>query len=152
MTQSSPLGWGTDTLTDYLEAYRANQFATFANKASAMGYLIKIDGMFDRFRGAINPRPFYPMGFLLRAHAAFRAGVGAIMAGQLFESQALLRLCLEHAAYGSYIGVDEGRMERWLRREESDDKRQALRKEFRKEQRSVGNECVRPGSFEGERG
>src|SRR3546814_11492289 len=80
MTQSSPLGWGTDTLTDYLEAYRANQFATFANKASAMGYLIKIDGMFDRFRGAINPRPFYPMGFLLRAHAAFRAGVGAIMA------------------------------------------------------------------------
>src|SRR3546814_9810038 len=91
MTQSSPLGWGTDTLTDYLEAYRANQFATFANTASAMGYLIKIDGMFDRFRGAINPRPFYPMGFLLSAHAAFRAGVGAIMAGQLFVSQALLR-------------------------------------------------------------
>src|SRR3546814_5725861 len=70
------------------------------------------------------------MGFLLRAHAAFRAGVGAIMAGQLFESQALLRLCLEHAAYGFYIGADEGRMERWLRREESDDNRKALRKEF----------------------
>src|SRR3546814_9858796 len=95
-----------------------------------MGYLIKIDGMCDRFRGAINPRPFYPMGFLLRAHAAFRAGVGAIMAGQLFESQALLRLCLEHAAYGFYIGADEGRMERWLRREESDDNRKELRKEF----------------------
>src|SRR3546814_15809579 len=98
-----------------------------------MGYLIKIDGMCDRFRGAINPRPFYPMGFLLRAHAAFRAGVGAIMAGQLFESQALLRLCLEHAAYGFYIGADEGRMERWLRREESDENRKALTKEINKD-------------------
>ncbi len=52
------------------------------------------------------------------------------MAGQLFESQALLRLCLEHAAYGFYIGADTDRMERWLRRGDSDDNRKVVRKEF----------------------
>lgn len=130
MTQTSPPGWGQDALTDYLTAYRANQFATFANKRGAMADLIAIDGMFYRFKGAINPRPMYPVGFMLRAHSAFRAGVGAIMAGQLFESQAVLRLCLENAAYGFYVGADKDRMERWLRRGDSDDNRKAVRREF----------------------
>lgn len=130
MTQASPPGWGGDTLTNYLKACRTNQFATYANKGSAMADLIQIDGMFDRFSGAINPRPMYPMGFLLRAHSAFRTGVSAVMSGQLFESQALLRLCLEHAAYGFYIGADKERMERWLRRGDSEATRKAVRKEF----------------------
>ena len=107
------------------------QFANFANKRAAMVDLIKIDGMFVRFFiGAINPRPWYPIGFMQRAHSAFRAGVGAVMAGQLFESQAVLRLCLEHAAYGFYIGADEDRMKRWLRRGDSDDNRKTMKKEF----------------------
>ena len=122
MTQIAPPGWGQDALTDYLSSYRSNQFATFANKGQSMTDLIQIDGLFHRFLvGAINPRPFYPMTFMLRAHSAYRAGVGAVMAGQLYESQALLRLCLEHAAYGFYIGADKDRMERWLRRGDSDE-------------------------------
>jgi len=133
MTQASPRGWGKDALTHYLEAYRTNQFATFANKGSAVVDLVKIDGMFARFGGAINPRPMYPLGFMLRSHSAFRAGVGAVMAGQLFESQALLRLCLEHAAYGFYIGDDKERMTRWLRRGDSEATRRAVRKEFHNE-------------------
>lgn len=131
MTKLPPSGWGADALTDYLEAHRGNQFATFANKRRPMADLIKIDAMFNRFlNGAINPRPFYPMGFMLRAHSAFRAGVCAVMSGQLFESQALLRLCLEHAAYGFYIGADAARMERWLRRGDSDENRTIVRREF----------------------
>jgi len=93
--------------------------------------LIHIDALFERLlKGAINPRPFYPMNFMLRAHSAYRAGIGAVMGGQLYESQALLRLCLEHAAYGFYIGADKDRMERWLRRGDSDATRKAVRKEF----------------------
>lgn len=131
MKQASPECWGSDTLTEYLEAYRANQFATFANKRPTMADLIKIDAIFNRFlNGAINPRPSYPMGFMFRAHSAFRAGIGAVMGGQLVESHALLRLCLEHAAYGFYIGADANRMERWLRRGDSDDNRRSVRKEF----------------------
>ena len=52
------------------------------------------------------------------------------MGGQIFESQALLRLCLEHAAYGFYICADNDRMECWLRRGDSDKTRKAARKEF----------------------
>jgi hypothetical protein len=144
-TQASPPGWGSDALTNYLEAFRTNQFATFANKRAAMAELIKIDAMFDRFlNGAINPRPFYPMGFMMRAHSAFRAGVSAVTAGQLFESQGLLRLCLEHAAYGFYIGADKDRMERWLRRGDSEENRKALRKEFHNDKIRGHIEAIAP--------
>lgn len=130
-TTSPPQRWGKDPLTHYLEAYRSNQFATFANKGQAMKDLIRIDSLFEHLlKGAINPRPLYPMTFMLRAHSAYRAGVGAVMGGQLYESQTLLRLCLEHAAYGFYIGADKNRMERWLRRGDSDATRKAVKREF----------------------
>jgi hypothetical protein len=130
-TTAPPPRWGEDSLSEYLTAYRSNQFATFANKGQPMKDLIFIDSLFERFlKGAINPRPFYPMTFMLRAHSAYRAGVGAVMGGQLYESQTLLRLCLEHAAYGFYIGADKDRMERWLRRGDSDANRKAVKKEF----------------------
>lgn len=129
--QTPPDHWGEDSLTQHLQTYGSNQFATFANKGQPMEDLIHIDALFERLlKGAINPRPHYPMLFMLRSHAAYRAGVGAVMAGQLYESQAVLRLCLEHAAYGFYIGADRNRMERWLRRGDSDGNRTAVRKEF----------------------
>lgn len=125
-----PLNWGKDKLSAYIDVFRSNQFATFANK-EATADLIKIDGMYHRLlHGAINPRPAYPMNFMLRAHSAYRAGVSATMGGQLYEAQTLLRLCLEHAAYGYYIGADTNRMKRWLHRGDSDTHRKAVRKEF----------------------
>ena len=151
-TQPMPPGWGDDSLSDYLKAYRTNQFATFANKRQAMQDLIRIDALYEQFlKGAINPRPFYPLQFTLRAHSAYRAGVGAVMAGQLYESQALLRLCLEHAAYGFYIGEDKERMECWLRRGDSDANRKAVRKEFRNDKIRAHIEARSPvlsGHFE----
>lgn len=130
-TQAPPDHWSEDSLTEYLQTYRSNQFATFANKGQSMKELVDIDALFERLlKGAINPRPSYPMHFMLRAHSAYRAGVGAVMAGQLYESQAVLRLCLEHAAYGFYIGSDRDRMGRWLSRGDSNANRRAVRKEF----------------------
>lgn len=127
----TPNGWGNNSLTAYFENYRSNQYATFANKGPAVADLIGIDELFELFlRGAINPRPFVPMEFLLRAHAAFRAAVGAVMAGQLYEVQALLRLCLEHGSYGFYIGADQERWERWMARNDNSATKQAVREEF----------------------
>ncbi|GKX34551.1 MAG: hypothetical protein MnENMB40S_21690 [Rhizobiaceae bacterium MnEN-MB40S] len=54
----------------------------------------------------------------------------AVLAGQIYESQALLRLSLEHGAYGSFIGNDVQRAVRWLKRTESESSRKAVRKEF----------------------
>lgn len=71
-SQPTPPGWGNDPLTRYLDDARGNQFATFANKRSEVIDLIAIDGMFRMLlEGAVNPRPFVPMGFLLRAHSTY---------------------------------------------------------------------------------
>jgi hypothetical protein len=130
-TRIEPHSWGNDELSNYLRAYRDNQLATFANKGQSMSDLIAIDRMFQRFLiNAINPRPFYPINFMLRAHSAFRSATAAVMGGQLYEAQALLRLCLEHAAYGYYIGANSERLELWLRRSESEEHRRAVRKAF----------------------
>ncbi|MGE7368319.1 hypothetical protein ACQKKX_04510 [Neorhizobium sp. NPDC001467] len=132
MTNSKPpSGWGTDPLTQYLEDARGNQFATFDNKRRAMADLIAIDRLFLKLlHSAVNPDPKIPMFFLLRAHAAYRAATSAVMAGQLFEVQALLRLCLEHAGYGHFIGGDIKKWERWMSRTDSKKTRKAVRDEF----------------------
>lgn len=114
-----PRGWGNDPVTQYLDTCRANQFATFANKRCQVIDLITIDGMFRKLLdGAIDPKPILPMGFLLRAHSAYLTAVGAMMAGQLHELQALLRMCLEQAGYSHFIGGDQVRWERWMDRHE----------------------------------
>jgi len=130
MQAKAPNGWGSDALTDFLTHFRGNQFATFANKGQAMADLVRIDAQYVKLAGTINPRPYYPMQFLLRAHSAYRAGMAVVMGGQQYEAQALLRLCLEHAAYGFYIGSDKNRCERWLRRGDSDANRKAVKDEF----------------------
>jgi len=87
--------------------------------------------MFERFlKGSLNPRPLHPMQFLLRAHSAFRASSVLVMSGQVYEAQATLRLCLEHASYGFYIGDDDERWRRWMSRHDSDTGRKAVRNEF----------------------
>lgn len=127
----SPLGWGDDSLTRHLDDFASNQLATFVHKPKQIKDLIKIDALFERFlMGAVNPRPFMPMSFFLRAHSACRAATGSVMAGQLYEAQALLRLCLELGAYGFYIGPDKRRWERWMCRNDSPVTKQAVRKEF----------------------
>lgn len=93
--------------------------ATFANKRSEVIDLTTIDGMFRKLLdGAVNPRPPLPIGFLLRAHSAYLSACGAVMAGQLHEAQALLRVCLEQGGYAHYIGADQARWERWMSRHE----------------------------------
>lgn len=131
MVPPSPPGWGDDKLTEFLTHAQGNQYATFDNKREAVADLVSLDAMFVRFLdGSLNPRPLHPMQFLLRAHAAFRASVGLVMSGQIYEAQATLRLCLEHASYGFYIGNDDGRWRRWMSRHDSEADRKAVRNDF----------------------
>lgn len=129
--RAPPNGWGNDALTQYFDNFRNNQFATFANKRSEVIDLVTIDGLFCKLLdGAVNPKPFIPFGFLLRSHSAYRAATSSIMSGQLYESQALLRVCLEQAAYAHYIGGDQARYEIWMNRHDSKRAEKAVREEF----------------------
>lgn len=115
-----PPGWGNDSLTQYLENCRANQWATFANKRSEVIDISTIDGMFRKLLvGAVNPKPLLPAGFLFRSHSAYLSACGAVMAGQLHEAWALLRVCLEQGGYAHYIGDDAQRWERWMSRHDA---------------------------------
>lgn len=126
-----PPGWAQDMLSAYLQEFRGNQWAAFHNKRPEMRDLIALDDMFNRLlNGAKNPQPFIPATFLLRAHSAFRAAVNLAMGGQLYEVQSLLRLCLEHTAYGFFIGDDQALWTRWMKREESKKNKEAVRREF----------------------
>ncbi|WP_152046747.1 hypothetical protein [Aureimonas psammosilenae] len=118
-------------MTEYLEEYRGNQFATFANKREAVSHLITIDGLFLRLlEGAVNLRPHIPAFFLLRSHAAYRAAVGAVMGGQVYEAQAMLRLCLEHGSYSLYLGNNAERWSRWMARQDGEAQRKTVKAEF----------------------
>ena len=126
-----PTGWGNDPLTGYLDQYRDNQLATFANKRSVVIDLTTIDNLFRKLvDGAVNPDPIYPMNFLGRAHSAFLASAGAAMACQVYESQTLLRVCLEQGAYAFYIGNNTDRWKLWMGRHDSKESKQKVRDEF----------------------
>lgn len=126
-----PPGWGQDLFTQFLDTARRNQFATFVNKNSEVNDLIFLDVMLTKLRAdPVKPNLFAPMSFLLRAHSAYRAAVGAVCAGQIYEAQALLRNCLEHAAYAHYVADDPTRYERWLNRHESANTKKSVRIEF----------------------
>ncbi len=127
-----PPGWAQDTLSTYLEEFRGNQWATFHNKRPDLRDFIAIDDLFDRLlHGAKDPKPMMPAMFLLRAHSAYRTAVSMVMGGQLYEAQAILRLCLEHASYGFFIGGDQARWTRWMKRNESSTAKDKVRKEFK---------------------
>ncbi len=131
ITQHSPPGWGQDPVSQYLDDCRTNQFATFANKRSQFEDLIAIDNMFRSLPGHIsNEEALLPMSFLSRAHSAHLSATGAVLAGQLFESQSLLRVCLELAAYGYFVNGNHERYKRWLNRHDDTDTRKAVRAEF----------------------
>ena len=126
-----PPGWGQDLLTQFLDTARRNQFATFANKNVAMNDLISLDSMFTKLvADPVTAKLFAPMSFFLRAHSAYRAAVGAVCSGQFYEAQALLRSCLEHAAYAHYVADEPTRYEVWLNRHESMDTKKSVRTEF----------------------
>lgn len=115
----TPPSWGDDAFTQYLDTFRGNQLATFANKRSEVIDLTTIDKMFRKLvEGAVNPRPLLPIGFLQRAHSAYLSACSAVMGGQLHDAQALLRVSLEQAGYAHYIGSDQERWMRWMDRHE----------------------------------
>ena len=132
ISHDDPLhGWGQDDFTRYLEKCRHNQLATFANMRSEVIDLTAIDKMFvTLLKDAVYPDPVVPMDFLRRAHSAFLTAGGAIMAGQIYEAQSLLRVCLEQGGYAHFIGKNVGRGNRWRARHNGSAEKKKVRKEF----------------------
>jgi hypothetical protein len=116
-SETQPFGWGSDKLSEFFEAVRKQQFATFANFPWAYNILREIDDCFDVAARNLNqPKPFLPALFLVRSHSAYRAACATATAGQLPESSVLLRSSLEYAGYALHIFRHPALGETWLRR------------------------------------
>jgi hypothetical protein len=127
-----PLGWGDDALSEYLEAIRRQQFATFAiNFSGAYSILHAVDACFAKItENLTHPRNIVAAIFLVRSHAAFRAACGTALGTQLPETFVLLRSCLEYAGYGLHVHVNPGLAETWARRHDDAAALRAMKKSF----------------------
>ena len=129
--REAPPDWGRDDLTSYLDAVRANQFATYHNKRIVVQDLIRVDRLLaDALHDWQDPGPIVPAMLFYRSHAAFRAGAGSALAGQTAEAPCLLRLCLECAGYAAVIGNEHETAETFLRRSDGDRAKKRVRAAF----------------------
>jgi hypothetical protein len=76
-----PVGWDDDKLSDFLQAVRQQQFATFANNpGGAYGVIHEVDICFVKItENLTNPKNILAAVLLVRSHAAYRAACGTAM-------------------------------------------------------------------------
>jgi hypothetical protein len=130
----TPSGWGQDDLSAFLEAARANQFATFARKPERYRRLAAIDELFVRVaKQWTNPKDAIAALLFLRCHSAFRAACGLAISGQIVEATAMHRACLETAAYALHINRNPGLGLVWLDRHQDEASLKRVRKDFKVE-------------------
>lgn len=127
----SPPGWGSDALTEFLEAAHQNRFATYANKKREYQRLSEIDECFsDIERAWTNPANLITPLLFIRCHAAFRATCEHAMAGQTVDSFVSLRNLIETAGYALHIHRNPDLGEIWLRRHHDQAGMNAVKREF----------------------
>lgn len=131
MNLPAPPMWGNDALTSFFDGSRENQFATFHGKKAQFDRLIAIDAALTKLlNNAKNPQPWFPATIMLRVMSTFKAACALAAAGSLYEIGAMARSVIETAGYAFYMADDPKRAEIWLRRSDSPQHREAVRKEF----------------------
>ncbi|NWG86237.1 MAG: hypothetical protein HXY26_01795 [Hydrogenophilaceae bacterium] len=126
-----PPNWEANEISKFIDAARANEFATFANLTGEIARLSDIDlGYRKAIDGVNHSKDWFAGFFLLRAHSNFLAACRLCWSAQIPESYALLRSCLENALYGLYLSKHPESRETWLRRGEDTAARQRVKDEF----------------------
>ncbi len=112
-----PPGWGKDELTKFMDVARGNTYATFHNLPSEYRKLADIDAAYRKaIDSLLNTKDWFAAFFLLKAHSSFMASTRVALTGQVSESYACLRLCLENSLYGLYLAKNPSSQETWLRK------------------------------------
>lgn len=127
-----PLGWGDDKLSEFLEAVRRQQFATFANNVGGFYPVVQhVDACFVKItENLTHPENLLSAVLLVRSHSAYRAACSTSMGTQLPETFVLLRSCLEYAGYGLHVNVNPRLGEIWVRRHDNAAALRAMKKAF----------------------
>ena len=128
----TPLGWGEDKLSEFLQRVTDHQFATFTNVRAAFDKLRKVDDCFLHIVENTEKPQSSPLCLPLfaRCHSSYRAACGTSMAGQLAETFVILRSCLEYSGYALLIHQNPNLDTVWLRRHAGDDSGRTMRNAF----------------------
>lgn len=136
-----PEWWGNDSVTTFLSDAHNNVIASMINykETEVIKALIEVDGLFEETsKIIISPlRESILPFFLGRSRGAYLGAVRLSLSGQVAESYALMRVCIENGLYGLYVQSDptigEDIPERariWLDRNESEIAKGNCRSEF----------------------
>lgn len=127
-----PPNWEVAEIAKFIDAARANEFATFANLQGEVARLSDIDIAYRKAIDGLNhSKDWFAGFFVLRAHSNFLAACRLSWSGQIPESYAVLRSCLENALYGLYLARNPDSRETWLRRHDDDAAKKKVKDEFK---------------------
>lgn len=127
-----PQNWGKDEISKFIDAARANEFATFANMKDDVARLTDIDLSYRKaVDGISHSKEWFAGLFVLRAHSNFLAACRLCWSGQIPETYAVLRSCLENALYGLYLARNSASQEIWLSRHDSPEGKKRVKDEFK---------------------
>jgi hypothetical protein len=142
--EQTPLGWGNDDLSAFLNQARRNQLASFHKMRTAFELMKEVDACFMKVgTNLLNPKDALTPVFLFRSHSGFRAARATAMAVQSVETYVLLRSCLECAVYGLFISKVKGMNKVWLNRNENVDAKKRARARVPVGEHSVGDRGLR---------
>jgi hypothetical protein len=131
MTIHEPAGWGSDGLSSFLNDCHRNSQVSFAIFKNEYEKLEEIDIVFSTILKNLHQSESWFIGFFLaKAHGAFLAASRLMLATQIAEGNACMRLCLEYSLYGYAIHFDKDLQKIWLRRGEGGEHKRKARKAF----------------------
>jgi hypothetical protein len=126
-----PPGWGKDELTQYFDAARDNMFASFVNLRDRYNQILQVDRIWKKGTDYMDNIKEPVESFLFfRAHSCFRTATRISMSGQISEVTSVLRTCLEYALFALRMNRKPELQEVWLKRQETEENRRLVRKEF----------------------
>lgn len=125
-------GWGASKATHHFECLRQNSMSSSVDPACKEWFLRleSIDGLFGRAIRSISPEEaerIIAALLLPYSHSGFLAAFLLSSGGQVPESYALMRCCLESAIYAFHVWKDPKAGEIWLHRMKN---KKEARKEF----------------------
>ncbi len=126
-----PPNWGNTHLTKHIDQAIFNVASTFANDNSWYPFLEKVDNSYQKIVDALVIQKNLLEGlFLMRSHAAYRAGSLLAMSGHNSETFPIIRSCLEYALYAIHLYKNEALCEAWIDRHRDENSLKLVKRGF----------------------
>jgi hypothetical protein len=136
-----PEWWGKDSISDFVSSAYDNCVATLINYRNMpiIDAMITVNEIFkeaSQIKCNIDDETLLPI-FFGRSHGCYLGAVRLSISGQVSESYALMRTCIENGLYALHVktgpttgeGVPE-RVKIWIERNDNKDKMRKCRNEF----------------------